>query len=323
MKVGINGFGRIGKNIYKILIKNGIEVPLINDPFIDLEYLAYLIKYDSVYGSMKDVKIEKDHIIVEGIVTYLSREKMPEEIPWAKYGTEIVIESSGVFLTEKECSRHNAKRIILTAPSSDIPMFVYGVNHTDIGNERVISAASCTTNCLAPLAKLLNDEYGIEEGLMTTVHSITSTQKTTDSKGGKVRSARSCMNIIPASTGAAKAVGKVLPELEGKLNGMAFRVPVPNVSVVDLVVKLKKPTDLSKIKKAIENSKEKMRGTLGVTEELIVSSDMIGETRSSVVDLSASMELSPHFFKIISWYDNEHGYSCRVVDLLLYMYYKS
>lgn len=316
MKVGINGFGRIGKNILKVLIDNGIDVPLVNDPFIDIEYLAYLLKYDTVHG-ISDCKVENGYVLYKGVKIFLSTEKLQKDIPWAKYGVDYVIEASGVFTTKEQCEQHDCKRVILTCPSEDIPMFVFGVNHDQISDQKVISAASCTTNCLAPLAKLLDDSYGIEEGFMTTVHSVTATQKITDAKGKKWRSNRSAMNIIPASTGAAKAVSKVLPSLDGKLNGMAFRVPVLNVSVVDLVVRLKKDTSLLKIKDMIE--KLGNPSVIGTIDEEVVSSDMNGEKRSSVLDIKASMEMSPRYFKLISWYDNEHGYSCRVVDILKYI----
>jgi glyceraldehyde 3-phosphate dehydrogenase len=320
MAVGINGFGRIGKHIYKILVKNGMQVNVINDPFVDINYLEYLLKYDTTFGTQDSIHIKGQSIFMNNIETKLLNEKDPSKIDWNALNVDIVVEASGVFTTLADCSKHKAKHVILTAPSKDIPMFVYGVNHKNIGPEdRIISAASCTTNCLAPLAKLINDEYGIEEGLMTTVHSVTSTQSTTDGKGSKWRSARSIMNIIPASTGAAVAVTKVIPELEGKINGMAFRVPVINCSVVDLTVKLKKPTSLEQIKNLILSSNEQMRGVLGVTEDEIVSSDVIGESKSSILDLKASMQLNPNFFKLISWYDNEYGYSCRVVDLIVYI----
>jgi len=316
MKVGINGFGRIGKNIYRVLVDGGIEVPLVNEPFIDLKYMEYLLRYDSVYGRA-DCRIEGDAIVCNGLRTLLSGEKDPSCIQWQEHGVDYVVESSGVFTTMEACQRHNCRRVVLSAPSDDIPMFVYGVNHTSIGSHRVISAASCTTNCLAPLAKLLHDEYGIEEGLMTTVHSMTASQRTTDSKGGNWRSARSCMNIIPATTGAARAVGKVLPELDGRLTGMTFRVPVLNVSVVDLVVRLRRGTSLAQIRQLVECCG--MGDVIGCTEELVVSSDLNGDTRSSILDVGASIEMSPTFFKLISWYDNEHGYSNRVVDLIKFM----
>lgn len=317
MKVGINGFGRIGKNVYKILVQNGISVPLINDPAVTVEYMEYLVKYDTVNGKF-DITRDGEFIVANGIRTSISREYSQEKIPWAAYGVDYVVEASGVYTTLEDCSKHDCKRVLLTAPSTDIPMYVYGVNHTDLKADKVISAASCTTNCLAPLAKLINDAYGIEEGMMTTVHSITATQKVTDAKGKKWRSARSANNIIPASTGAAGAVGKVLPELAGKLNGMAFRVPVLNVSVVDLVVKLNKPSSLEEIKALVKEND--MGGVLGWTEDEVVSSDLNMDNRSSIVDFGSCMQLNSTFFKLVSWYDNEYGYSCRVVDLLKYIH---
>ncbi|KAI5169220.1 glyceraldehyde 3-phosphate dehydrogenase (phosphorylating) [Pancytospora epiphaga] len=319
MKVGINGFGRIGKSIYKILVENNIEVPLVNDPFINIKYMEYLLKYDTVNGKFK-CHCENSSIIVNGIKTHLSNETLQEKIMWMEYGVDYVVEATGVFLTKEECEKHRCKRVVLTAPSKDIPMYVYGVNHVFIGEEKVISAASCTTNCLAPLVKLLHESYGIEEGLMTTVHAVTATQKITDGNGSKWRSSRSAMNIIPATTGAATAVCAVLPELEGKLNGMSFRVPVLNGSVVDLVVRLQSCATLADIRSMIEASG--MKDVIGCTTDQVVSSDIIGDSRSSVVDINASMQLNPKFFKIVSWYDNEHGYSSRVVDLLKYIEYK-
>lgn len=316
MKVGINGFGRIGKNIYRILIANGIEVPLVNDPFIDLEYMAYLLKYDTVTGR-EECKVEGEYLVYKGRKTKLSREKSPELIKWGESQVDYVVEATGVFKAKEDCSKHACKRVILTAPSRDIEMYVYGVNHEKISGEKVISSASCTTNCLAPLAKIINDAFGIEEGVMSTVHAVTATQRTTDSKGSNWRSSRSAMNIIPASTGAATAVGKVLPELKGKLMGMAFRVPVINGSVVDLTVKLSKPTSLQGIKEEIERAGNKE--VIACIEEEVVSADIIGDSRSSLFDLKASIQVSPTFFKLVSWYDNEYAYSCRVVDILKYL----
>lgn len=316
MKVGINGFGRIGKCIYKILSERGIDVPLINDPFIDIEYMRYLVVYDTVYGKMV-CNVEDDAIVYNNKQTRLSKFKIQNEIPWKDYGIDYVVEATGIFTTYADCAKHNAKRIILTAPSTDIPMFVYGVNHTDIKDQKVISAASCTTNCLAPLVKILHDNFCIEEALMTTVHAVTATQKATDGKGQKWRSARSLYNIIPASTGAAKAVSEVIPELKGKINGMAFRVPVLNVSVIDLTVRFQNKTSLAEIVSKINNCG--MPDIIGTVSELIVSSDINGEPRSSILDVEACIELNPRFFKLISWYDNEYGYSCRVADILQYL----
>ncbi|KAI5152037.1 hypothetical protein ENBRE01_2521, partial [Enteropsectra breve] len=312
-----NGFGRIGKRIFTILRNSGFEVPLVNDPFIDEKYMEYLMKYDSVYGRT-DAYLEGNSLLYRGAKTFLSQCKDQAEIPWGSHGIDLVVESSGVFLTKEACEKHNAKNVILTAPSKGIPMFVYGVNHESIRDEKVISAASCTTNCLAPLAKILSDAFGIEEGFITTVHAVTPTQRISDAKGSKWRSSRSGLaNIIPASTGAAQAVGKVLPELQGKMDGMAFRVPIQTVSVVDLVVRLSNPATLEEIAKCIE--KTKYNDVIGITREEVVSSDFIADPRSSILDMGASMAMGDRFFKLISWYDNEHGYSQRVVDLIRFI----
>ena len=322
MKVGINGFGRIGKNIYRILVKNNIQVAAINDPFVDAEYAEYLLRFDTVYGKRNDVSRDGDYIIIDGQKTIFISERNPADIPWDELGVDYVVEASGIFKTREACEAHRCKHVILTCPSEDIPMYVYGVNHEKIAGDKVVSAASCTTNCLAPIAKILDEEYGIVEGLMTTVHSVTASQKTTDAKGSKWRSARSCMNIIPATTGAAVATTKVLPRLEGRISGMAFRVPVVNGSVVDFTVKLGRETSLEKIRRAVESKKDSMRSVIRCSESQLVSSDIIGEEYSCVLDLGMSMELNPTFYKLVCWYDNEYGYSCRVVDLLLYMYNK-
>lgn len=320
MIVGINGFGRIGKQVYRILVKNGVKVALVNDPNIDLQYFYYLAKYDSVYGTLEDIEIKLKSIVSHGIETFLSNETDPKEIKWSRYDIDYVLECSGKFTSAKKCERHKARRVILSSPSEDVPMFVYGVNHHKVGDQKVVSTASCTTNCLAPLAKILNDNFEIQEGFLTTVHALTASQKTVDLKGSKWRLARSCMNIIPSTTGAAMAVEKILPELSGKMNALAFRVPLADVSVIDFVVKLKKPTSLENIKSLIENPKEEYMGSIiGVTVEEVVSSDMIGDSRSSILDYNSCMQLSPTFFKFISWYDNEYGYCCRMVDLLFYL----
>lgn len=320
MIVGINGFGRIGKQAYRILVKNGIKVALVNDPNIDVKYFYYLVKFDSVYGTLEEVELKSKSIVAHGIETFLTGESDPRDIKWSRYDVDYVLECSGKFSTLKKCERHKAERVILSAPSEDIPMFVYGVNHTEIGDEKVISCASCTTNCLAPLAKLLNDNFGIVEGFLSTVHSMTASQKAVDSKGSKWRSSRGCMNIIPATTGAATAVGRVIPDLKGKIDGMAFRVPLADVSITDLVVKLKSSTSLEEIRRLIERPKDPyMVNILGVTDEEVVSSDMIGDSRSSILDYNSCMQLGPTFFKLVSWYDNEYGYSCRMVDLLFYV----
>lgn len=320
MIIGINGFGRIGKQVYRILIRNKIKVALINDPFIDLEYLFYLAKYDSIYGALEDIELASSSIIAHGIETYLSSHSEPENIDWPKYEVDYVLECSGKFSTIEACNKHKAKRVLLSSPSKTIPMFVYGVNHLSYDDEKVISCASCTTNCIAPLAKILNDNFNIIEGFITTVHSMTGSQKTVDLKGKDWRESRGIMNIIPASTGAASAVAEVLPSLKGKLHSTAFRVPVSDVSVIDFVVRVEKDTSLAIIKEAIENSKDEyLLSIMGVTEDEVVSSDFIGDPRSSILDYKASMMLNKNFFKLISWYDNEYGYSCRMVDMLLYI----
>ncbi|KAF9763411.1 Glyceraldehyde-3-phosphate dehydrogenase [Nosema granulosis] len=320
LKVGINGFGRIGKHIFRILRERGVEVPLINDPFLDTSYVHYLLKYDSTFGKDEHVELQNDKIIYKGKPTVHSDKKDPSEIPWEKYGVEYVIEATGVFKTISACEGHRGvKKVIITAPSTDAPMFVYGVNHTKYNKEKIISNASCTTNCLAPLADIINKHFGIEEGLMTTVHAVTATQKIVDGACKKSkRDGRSGMqNIIPASTGAAKAVGKVLPELNGKLNGMSLRVPVPNVSIVDLSVRTTKSTSLEEIIKVIEEKGNKE--IMGVSYDEVVSSDFNKDSRSCIFDAKASMELNKNFFKLLAWYDNEFGYSCRVCDLLEYV----
>ncbi|KAF7684316.1 Glyceraldehyde-3-phosphate dehydrogenase [Astathelohania contejeani] len=326
MKVGINGFGRIGKLIYKILVKAGIEVPVINDPFIDEDQLIYFLKYDSTHGrESSEIKREGEHVIYNGQKTILLNKRCPNEIEWRKHGVEVVVEASGAFTTLESNQGHinnGAKKVIITAPSKDAPMFVYGVNHTSYKNESIISNASCTTNCLAPLAKIIHDEFEIVEGLMTTVHAVTNTQKSIDSISKKDwRGGRGAwQNIIPSSTGAAKAVGKVIPELNGKLTGMAMRVPVADVSVVDLTCRTKKKATMNEIIEVIKKASESnLKGVMGYTEDEVVSSDFIGDERSSIFDVKASIALSDNFFKLISWYDNEFGYSCRVVDLLKYI----
>lgn len=316
MKVGINGFGRIGKAIYRILTAQGIAVPLINDPFVQPDYAAYLLRYDSVSGR-EECAYEGSHLLYKHQRTLISQEKAPESIPWEEHGVDYVVEATGVFTDHAACARHRCKRVILTAPAKDIPMFVYGVNHTDLKDQTVFSAASCTTNCLAPLAKILDDSFGIEEALMTTVHAVTASQRTADAKGAKWRSARSAANIIPATTGAAVAAVKVLPALEGRLDGMSFRVPVLDGSVVDLTVRLRADTTLEEIVAAVRRSDSRV---IGCTEDEWVSADVLGDPRSSIVDVKASMALGPRFYKLISWYDNEFGYSCRVVDLLRYVH---
>ncbi|KAG7884531.1 hypothetical protein KL938_001658 [Ogataea parapolymorpha] len=323
--VGINGFGRIGRLVLRIaLSRDDINVIAINDPFIAPDYAAYMFKYDSTHGRFKGtVTNEGKYLVINGKKIEVFQERDPANIPWGKEGVDYVLDSTGVFTTIEGAQKHidaGAKKVIITAPSKDAPMFVVGVNHEEYTPDiKILSNASCTTNCLAPLAKVINDTYGIEEGLMTTIHSITATQKTVDGpshkdwRGGRTASG----NIIPSSTGAAKAVGKVLPALAGKLTGMSMRVPTTDVSVVDLTVNLKKPTTYEDIcatmKKAAEGP---LAGILGYTDEAVVSSDFLTDSRSSVFDAKAGILLTPTFVKLVSWYDNEYGYSTRVVDLL-------
>jgi glyceraldehyde 3-phosphate dehydrogenase len=318
-RVGINGFGRIGKLVYKIFRDNGIEVPLVNDPFLDTSYMYYLLKYDTVYGTDDKVELKDDKILYNKKETVLSDCKNPSDIDWSKHKVDIVIECTGVFKTIEDCEKHiGVKKVIISAPSSDAPMFVYGVNHDKYNGEKIISNASCTTNCLAPLANIINKHFGIEEGLMTTVHATTATQKIVDgiTKKNK-RDGRSGMqNIIPASTGAAKAVGKVIPELNKKLNGMSMRVPVLDVSVVDLTVRVSKPTSLEEIKDVFIKESKAMPTIIGITEDEVVSSDFIRDSRSCIFDYKASMQMGNNFFKLIAWYDNEYGYATRIVDLV-------
>jgi len=329
-KVGINGFGRIGRLVLRAALLEGVDVVAVNDPFIDLDYMVYMFKYDSTHGRYKgEVKAEGGKLIVDGKGIEVFQKMKPDEIPWGKSGADYVVESTGVFTTIEKANAHikgGAKKVIISAPSADAPMFVMGVNQEKYEKSmNIISNASCTTNCLAPLAKVINDKFGIEEGLMTTVHAYTATQKTVDGPSAKAwRDGRTAaQNIIPASTGAAKAVGKVIPELNGKLTGMAFRVPVPDVSVVDLTVRLKKGASYDEIKAAVKAAAEgPMKGILMYTEDQVVSSDFIGEKNSSIFDAKAGIALSPTFVKLITWYDNEFGYSHRVVDLIKYIFTK-
>jgi len=332
VKVGINGFGRIGRLVLRAAIEKGVEVVAVNDPFIDVDYMVYMFKYDSTHGRFKgEVKSEGGLLVVNGKPIQVFQQRNPADIPWGKAGAEIVVESTGVFTTLEKAQSHvqgGAKKVVISAPSADAPMYVMGVNHEKYNpSETIISNASCTTNCLAPLAKVINDNFGIEQGLMTTVHAITATQKTVDGPSGKLwRDGRgAAQNIIPASTGAAKAVGKVIPELNGKLTGMAFRVPVPDVSVVDLTVTLAKEATYDEIKAAIKAASEsdQWKGILGYTDEEVVSSDFISDSRSSIFDAKAGIQLTPKFVKLVSWYDNEYGYSHRVVDLIKYVASKS
>ena len=323
IKIGINGFGRIGRLVFRTAIENDdFEVICIND-LLEVEHLAYLLKYDSVHGTFNgSVEIVNGNLIVNGKNITVSSEKNPELIKWGDMSVDVVAECTGLFTTKEKASLHingGCKKVVISAPSSDVPMFVMGVNHNNVnGNDLVVSNASCTTNCLAPIAKVLNDNFLIEEGLMTTVHAVTATQFTVDGPSKKdYRGGRSSLlNIIPSSTGAAKAVTKVIPSLEGKLTGMAFRIPTANVSVVDLTVRLKKDTSYEEIKKVmLQASKNELKGILGYCDEPVVSQDFIGDKRTSIFDASAGMELNSNFFKIISWYDNECGYSNKLLDL--------
>ncbi|ODN05309.1 Glyceraldehyde-3-phosphate dehydrogenase 2 [Orchesella cincta] len=326
-KIGINGFGRIGRLVLRAALEKGVEVVAVNDPFIGLDYMVYMFKYDSTHGPYKgEVKAEDGKLVVNGKKIEVFAERDPKNIPWGKVGAEVVVESTGVFTTIEKANAHiegGAKKVVISAPSADAPMFVMGVNESSYEpSMNIISNASCTTNCLAPLAKVINDNFEIVEGLMTTVHAITATQKTVDGPSGKLwRDGRgAAQNIIPAATGAAKAVGKVIPALNGKLTGMAFRVPVHDVSVVDLTVRLGKPATMEEIKAKVKAASEgPLKGILGYTEDEVVSADFIGDQRSSIFDAGAGIQLSPQFVKLISWYDNEYGYSNRVVDLIKYI----
>merc|ERR1711976_963771 len=327
LKVGINGFGRIGRLVLRAAIAKGVTVVAVNDPFIPLDYMVYMFKYDSTHGKFKgEVKEDGKFLYVNGMKITVFMERDPAAINWASAGAEYVVESTGVFTTQDKALAHTkggAKKVIISAPSADAPMFVMGVNHEKYDKSlQVVSNASCTTNCLAPLAKVINDNYGIIEGLMTTVHAVTATQKTVDGPSGKLwRDGRGAsQNIIPASTGAAKAVGKVIPELNGKLTGMAFRVPVHDVSVVDLTCRLVKEATYDEIKAAVKEAADgPMKGILGYCDEEVVSQDFVGDTHSSIFDSKAGIALNKSFVKLISWYDNEFGYSTRVVDLISYM----
>ncbi len=328
LKIGINGFGRIGRLVFRSIAKrNGIEVVAIND-LLDVEHLAYLLKYDSVHGKFDGtVDVKDGNLVVNGKTVRITAERDPKNIKWDAVGADIVAECTGIFTTLETAQYHidgGAKKVVISAPSKDAPMFVMGVNHKEVkASDKIVSNASCTTNCLAPLAKVLNDSFGIEEALMTTVHATTATQLTVDGPSKKDwRGGRSAMlNIIPASTGAAKAVTKVIPALEGKLTGMAFRVPTADVSVVDLTVRLQKETSYEEIKKAFKKASEgELKGILGYTEEQVVSQDFISDPRTSIFDAGAGIELNPRFFKVVSWYDNEAGYSNKLVDLAEYIH---
>ncbi|WP_375239335.1 type I glyceraldehyde-3-phosphate dehydrogenase [Aurantibacter sp.] len=324
LKLGINGFGRIGRIVFRATIKrNNVEVVAIND-LLDVNHLAYLLKFDSVHGRFDGtVEVKDGNLIVNGKTIRVTAERDPKNLKWDQVGADVIAECTGVFKTLETANYHilgGAKKVVISAPSSDVPMFVMGVNDNELtSSQTIVSNASCTTNCLAPLAKVIEDNFGIEEALMTTIHAATSTQYTVDSPSRKnYRLGRSAINnIIPTTTGAAKAVGKVIPKLEGKITGMAFRVPTANVSVVDLTVKTKKETSLTEIKSVIKKiSETSMKGVLGYTEEAVVSQDFVSETQTSVFDADAAIELNSKFFKLVSWYDNEFGYSNKLVDLV-------
>jgi glyceraldehyde 3-phosphate dehydrogenase len=325
IKVGINGFGRIGRMVFRAAVQNfpDIEVVAIND-LLEPDYLAYMLQHDSVHGRFKgDVAVEGDTLVVNGKRIRLTAIKDPAELKWGEVGAEVVIESTGLFLTKEACQKHiaaGAKKVIMSAPAKDdTPTFVYGVNDNKYDGESIISNASCTTNCLAPIAKVLNDTWGIKRGLMTTVHAATATQKTVDGPSNKDwRGGRGILeNIIPSSTGAAKAVGKVIPELNTKLTGMAFRVPTSNVSVVDLTVELDKDATYEEICAAMKKASEgSMKGVLGYTDEKVVSTDFIGESATSIFDAEAGMALDDNFIKVVSWYHNEWGYSSKILEMV-------
>ncbi len=325
IKIGINGFGRIGRLAFREAIKRNIDVVAIND-LLTPEHLAYLLKYDSVHGRFNGtVEVKNGMLIVNGMDIRVTAEKDPTQLKWNEVGAEYVIESTGLFTDKAKAELHlqaGAKKVIISAPSADAPMFVMGVNHEKLTKDvHVFSAASCTTNCLAPLAKVINDNFGIVEGLMTTIHSTTATQLTVDGPSRKdFRGGRSALlNIIPASTGAAKAVGKVIPELNGKLTGMSMRVPTANVSVVDLTVKVAKETSYEEVMKVLKNASETtMKGVLAFTDEDVVSQDFVSCTHTSIVDAKAGIGLNSTFFKLVSWYDNEYGYSTKLIEMLLH-----
>ncbi|KAK5172779.1 glycerol-3-phosphate dehydrogenase [Saxophila tyrrhenica] len=328
VKVGINGFGRIGRIVFRNAVEHqDIEIVACNDPFIEPHYAAYMLKYDSQHGVFKgDIEVDGKDLKVQGKTVRFYTEKDPANIPWSETGAEYIVESTGVFTTTDKASAHlkgGAKKVVISAPSADAPMFVMGVNNKEYKSDiPVVSNASCTTNCLAPLAKIINDKYGLVEGLMTTIHSYTATQKTVDGPSGKDwRGGRTAaQNIIPSSTGAAKAVGKVIPSLNGKLTGMAMRVPTSNVSVVDLTCRIEKGASYDDIKKTMkEAAAGEYKGILGYTEDEVVSTDMNGNVNSSIFDAKAGISLNDNFVKLVSWYDNEWGYSRRVLDLLAYM----
>ncbi len=327
IKVGINGFGRIGRLVFRRAYEiEGVEIVGIND-LIDVDYIAYMLKYDSTHGRFNGTVAVKDgSLVVNGKSIRVTAERDPKNLKWDEVGAEYVLEATGLFLTDEKARAHieaGAKKVVLSAPSKDAtPMFVMGVNHKTYAGQDIVSNASCTTNCLAPLAKVLNDAFGIKDGLMTTVHATTATQKTVDAPSSKDwRGGRgAAQNIIPSSTGAAKAVGKVIPELNGRLTGMSFRVPTPNVSVVDLTVNLEKPATYDEIKAAMKAAAEgELEGIMGYTEDAVVSTDFLGESRTCVFDAGAGIALTDTFVKVVAWYDNEWGYSCKCLDLIKHM----
>ncbi|MBM3401179.1 MAG: type I glyceraldehyde-3-phosphate dehydrogenase [Bacteroidetes bacterium] len=325
MKIGINGFGRIGRLAFRAAIeREGLEIVGIND-LVEPDYMAYMLKYDSTHGKFKElIKVEGGHLVVNGKTIRVTAERDPANLKWDEVGAEVIIESTGLFLTQADAQKHiqaGAKKVVLSAPAKDdTPTFVMGVNHKDLKpDQTIVSNASCTTNCLAPLAKVLHDEFGILEGLMTTVHAVTATQKTVDSPSAKDwRGGRGAyQNIIPSSTGAAKAVTLVIPELKGKLTGMSFRVPVADVSVVDLTVRLNKSATYEQIKMAMKKASEgDLKNILGYTEDDVVSSDFLGDARTSIFDAKAGIILNDNFVKVVAWYDNEWGYSNKLIDLV-------
>tara|TARA_B100001057_G_scaffold496669_1_gene598712 strand:- start:1810 stop:2811 length:1002 start_codon:yes stop_codon:yes gene_type:complete len=325
VKIGINGFGRIGRMVFRsCLDRDNVEIVAIND-LLNVEHLAYLLKYDSVHGNCNaEISVENNHLYVNGNHIRITAEKDPKQLKWDEVNVDVAAECTGIFTTLELAQLHidgGAKKVAISAPSKDAPMFVMGVNHNDIkSSDLIVSNASCTTNCLAPLAKVLNDVYGIDEALMTTVHAATATQFVVDGPSKKdYRGGRSSLvNIIPASTGAAKAVTKVIPSLVGKITGMAFRVPTANVSVVDLTVKLATKTSYEQVMNTLKSASEnELNGILGYTEELVVSQDYMGDSRTSIVDSKAGIQLNESFYKIISWYDNEAGYSNKLIDLAI------
>ncbi len=327
-KIGINGFGRIGRLILRVCTdRQDAEVVAINDPFISPDYAKYLVEHDSTQGNFNaDISFDDKHLIVNGKKIRFYQELDPEKIGWKESGAEYIAEATGKFTSSEKAEAHlraGAKKVIVTAPGKQMPMFVMGVNNKEYKGENIVSNASCTTNCLAPLVKVIDDNFGLEEGLMTTVHSYTATQLTVDGpskkdwRGGRA----AAINIIPSTTGAAKAVGEVIPHLKGKLTGMSFRVPTATVSVVDLTCVLKKPTDYESIKTAIKNaSNGELKGILGYTEEPVVSTDFVHNSHTSIFDATAGIMLNDHFVKLVSWYDNEWGYSNKTVDLICYMH---